>query len=79
MIQRKCAFRCYHKDTDNCRKIPCKDTQCQSEKDHGVSIQITVNAVGTGAAATCKDISGEVQDGTLTGGSTARNHPIVIQ
>jgi RHS repeat-associated protein len=76
VVQRKCNFRCYHKNIDNCYKIPCTDKSCK--KDHGVSIQVTVNATGSGAAATCKDIASEVRSGTITGGSIARNHVEVL-
>jgi RHS repeat-associated protein len=76
VIQRKCNFRCYHKDTDNCYKIPCTDKSCQG--DHGVSIQVTINASGSGAAATCKDIANDVRRGTITGGSITRNYQPIL-
>jgi len=77
VYQRKCHFRCYHKDTVNCPKLECKDKSC--EKDHGVAIQITVNAVGSGAAAKCSEIASEVMNGSITGGSISRNHKPIIK
>jgi hypothetical protein len=71
VVQRKCHFRCYHKDTENCPRIPCKNKSCP--KDHGVSVLVTINAKGAGAAATCDEILDDVSHGRITGGSITRN------
>lgn len=75
VVQRKCRFRCYHEDTENCAKIPCTKQSCA--KDHGVAVEVTINAKGAGAAARCSDIEDRVQSGSITGGSISENYNIL--
>jgi RHS repeat-associated protein len=73
VIKRKCHFRCYHKKTTNCPRIPCLNPYC--EKDHGVQIIVTINSIGNVPCALCSTILDEVTSGTLTSGSSvARNN-----
>jgi RHS repeat-associated protein len=73
VIKRTCHFRCYHKATNSCPKIPCLSPFC--EKDHGVEIIVTIHSIGNVPCALCSSVLEEVTSGALlSGSSVARNN-----
>ncbi len=69
---RKCYFRCYYANRENCGHIPCPYPWC--DNDHGVEILVKTRSKNNSKPATdCSALLEKVRSGKLTSGMTYWN------